>query len=169
MRLAFAAIVAAMLPAVLDQTILATALPTIADDLGQITEMVKVLAGAIIVTVGTAVLMSRYLPRMPIFNAMILAPPGTELEAGPRLRPLAESSSGPALVGRRGHTSGPLRPAGKATIDGEYLDVFSEGGFVDAGVDAPIRRIAAEGADDTAPERAARRALRARRMEEASE
>ncbi|HEX7224717.1 MAG TPA: cyanophycinase [Candidatus Limnocylindria bacterium] len=32
-----------------------------------------------------------------------------------------------------------------------------------------IRRIAAEGADDTAPERAARRALRARRMEEASE
>ena len=32
-----------------------------------------------------------------------------------------------------------------------------------------IRRIAAEGADDTAPERARRRALRARRMEEASE
>jgi cyanophycinase len=32
-----------------------------------------------------------------------------------------------------------------------------------------IRRIAAEGADDTAPERARRRAIRARRMEEASE
>ena len=32
-----------------------------------------------------------------------------------------------------------------------------------------IRRIAAEGADDTAPERARRRALRARRMEDASE
>ena len=32
-----------------------------------------------------------------------------------------------------------------------------------------IRRIAAEGADDTAPERARRRALKARRMEEASE
>ncbi|HSK92452.1 MAG TPA: cyanophycinase [Candidatus Angelobacter sp.] len=32
-----------------------------------------------------------------------------------------------------------------------------------------IRRIAAEGADDTAPERARRRALRARRMDEASE
>jgi len=39
MRLAFAAIVAAMLPAVLDQTILATALPTIAADLGQITDL----------------------------------------------------------------------------------------------------------------------------------
>jgi EmrB/QacA subfamily drug resistance transporter len=39
MRFAFAAIVAAMLPAVLDQTILATALPTIADDLGRLTDL----------------------------------------------------------------------------------------------------------------------------------
>src|SRR3954451_7757270 len=39
MRFAFAAIVAAMLPAVLDQTILATALPTIAGDLGSVTDI----------------------------------------------------------------------------------------------------------------------------------
>jgi hypothetical protein len=32
-----------------------------------------------------------------------------------------------------------------------------------------IRRIAAEGADDTAPERARRRAVRAQRLDEASE
>src|SRR3954453_10901450 len=38
-RLAFAALVLAMLPAVLDQTILATALPTIAGDLGTITDV----------------------------------------------------------------------------------------------------------------------------------
>src|SRR5438067_3834309 len=37
LRIAFAAIVLAMLPAVLDQTILATALPTIAGDLGRLT------------------------------------------------------------------------------------------------------------------------------------
>src|SRR5213592_955018 len=35
----FAAIVVAMLPAVLDQTILATALPTIASDLGRLTDV----------------------------------------------------------------------------------------------------------------------------------
>src|SRR4051794_36534997 len=35
----FAAIVLAMLPAVLDQTILATALPTIAGDLGRLTDV----------------------------------------------------------------------------------------------------------------------------------
>ena len=38
-RLPFAAIVLAMLPAVLDQTILATALPTIASDLGRVTQV----------------------------------------------------------------------------------------------------------------------------------
>ncbi|MEA2479160.1 MAG: hypothetical protein QOJ07_1082, partial [Thermoleophilaceae bacterium] len=38
-RLAFAALVGAMLPAVLDQTILATALPTIASDLGRLTDV----------------------------------------------------------------------------------------------------------------------------------
>src|SRR3954463_13206365 len=35
----FAAIVLAMLPAVLDQTILATALPTVASDLGRLTDV----------------------------------------------------------------------------------------------------------------------------------
>jgi EmrB/QacA subfamily drug resistance transporter len=39
MRLPFAAIVLAMLPAVLDQTILSTALPTIATDLGRVTDV----------------------------------------------------------------------------------------------------------------------------------
>jgi EmrB/QacA subfamily drug resistance transporter len=39
LRVPFAAIVVAMLPAVLDQTILATALPTIATDLGRVTDV----------------------------------------------------------------------------------------------------------------------------------
>src|SRR5437763_1651775 len=38
-RIAFAALVLAMLPAVLDQTILSTALPTIAGDLGHLTDV----------------------------------------------------------------------------------------------------------------------------------
>src|ERR671938_1640614 len=39
LRLPFAALVLAMLPAVLDQTILATALPTIAGDLGRLADV----------------------------------------------------------------------------------------------------------------------------------
>ena len=46
--LAFAAIVLAMLPAVLDQTILATALPTIAHDLGRLTDVSWVISAYVV-------------------------------------------------------------------------------------------------------------------------
>jgi EmrB/QacA subfamily drug resistance transporter len=51
--LAFAAIVAAMLPAVLDQTILATALPTIAADLGSVADVSWVVTAYVIAAAAT--------------------------------------------------------------------------------------------------------------------
>ena len=47
-RLPFAAVVLAMLPAVLDQTILATALPTIAVELGQLSDLSWVVTGYVV-------------------------------------------------------------------------------------------------------------------------
>jgi EmrB/QacA subfamily drug resistance transporter len=47
-RIAFASVVLAMLPAVLDQTILATALPTIAHDLGRLTDVSWVIAAYVV-------------------------------------------------------------------------------------------------------------------------
>lgn len=47
-RLSFAAIVLAMLPAVLDQTILATALPTIAADLGKLSDLAWVVSAYVV-------------------------------------------------------------------------------------------------------------------------
>src|SRR3954464_2864379 len=47
-RLAFAAIVLAMLPAVLDQTILATALPTVAADLGRVFDVAWVVTAYVV-------------------------------------------------------------------------------------------------------------------------
>ena len=52
-RIAFAAIVLAMLPAVLDQTILATALPTIAADLGRLTDVSWVISAYVITAAAT--------------------------------------------------------------------------------------------------------------------
>ena len=52
-RIAFAAIVLAMLPAVLDQTILATALPTIAHDLGRLTDVSWVIAAYVVTAAAT--------------------------------------------------------------------------------------------------------------------
>ncbi|HWI22909.1 MAG TPA: MDR family MFS transporter [Baekduia sp.] len=51
--IAFAAIVLAMLPAVLDQTVLATALPTIATDLGRVTDISWVVTGYVIAAAAT--------------------------------------------------------------------------------------------------------------------
>src|ERR1700760_3678338 len=52
-RIAFAAIVLAMLPAVLDQTILATALPTIAADLGRLTDVSWVVTAYLVAAAAT--------------------------------------------------------------------------------------------------------------------
>src|SRR4051812_6225643 len=50
---AFAAIVLAMLPAVLDQTILATALPTIAGDLGRLSDVSWVISAYVVAAAAT--------------------------------------------------------------------------------------------------------------------
>src|SRR3979409_984057 len=52
-RVPFAAIVLAMLPAVLDQTILATALPTIASDLGRLSDVSWVISAYVITAAAT--------------------------------------------------------------------------------------------------------------------
>src|SRR5919108_148741 len=51
--LPFAAIVLAMLPAVLDQTILATALPTIAADLGRLSDLSWVVSAYVVAAAAT--------------------------------------------------------------------------------------------------------------------
>jgi membrane-bound serine protease (ClpP class) len=110
-------------------------------DIQQMTQTIGVLSGAIIVTVACAVALSRFLPHMPFLGSMILAPPGADLDQGPRLRPYDELEV--ALVGRQGRAMSSLRPAGKAEIDGEYLDVFSDGVYIEA--DTPIEVVRRDG------------------------
>ena len=104
--------------------------------------LVAALAGVL----AFGVISNRFLPRMPLFNQMILAPPG--MEGGPALRPdlLDEVEHGPLgpRIGDEGVTRTPLRPAGKAEIAGDYVDVVSDGPFVDA--ETPIRVMRLEGA-----------------------
>ena len=49
----------------------------------------------------------------------------------------------PSLLNQTGETFTPLRPSGKAVINGERLDVISEGGFIEAR--RPIKVVAVEG------------------------
>jgi membrane-bound serine protease (ClpP class) len=80
----------------------------------------------------------RVLPRLPMGRRLVLA---TEL---PSTSGYASAPEGDRRwLGRRGTTASPLRPAGIATIEGERVDVVSEGEFIDVG--QPIRVIRVDG------------------------
>ncbi|MCA9114473.1 MAG: hypothetical protein KDA79_05265 [Planctomycetaceae bacterium] len=114
---------------------------------------VGTLSASVASVVVIASLISRFLPHVPVFNQMILSPPsfpGEPEAGGPRLRPdLAQptryGSSGAAAMllqpGRRGVASSVLRPAGKATIEGNYVDVVSDGPYIAAGSEIEIIEI----------------------------
>ncbi|MGH7128172.1 MAG: NfeD family protein, partial [Planctomycetaceae bacterium] len=89
-------------------------------------------------------LLSRYLPHMPIFNRMILSPPGltdADEAGGPRLRPQLVGGRH-ALLGEQGVAISMLRPAGKAQIAGEYLDVVSDGTYIPQGAAIEVVEVA---------------------------
>lgn len=114
-------------------------------DISQLARNVGVLSGSILAVVVLGVLISRYLPHMPVLNTLILAPPGTRAEDDePRLRPDIAGDETPAahaegpLVGKRGTAISVLRPAGKARIEGRYVDVVSNGPFVQPGSEIEV-------------------------------
>jgi membrane-bound serine protease (ClpP class) len=109
-------------------------------DMRMLASSIVTLTASVIAVLVISMIMSRYLPRMPLFSSMILTPPGLEEQAAePRLRP--ELAGAPAsaleawgsLVGEQGVTLSVLRPAGKAQIAGNYIDVVSEGPWIPAG------------------------------------
>lgn len=108
-------------------------------------------------------LMWRLLPKVPWFNRLFLQPPG-----GPALATAGASGSGlgladaglMALVGRVGKAATVLRPTGAMEVDGQRIDVVTEGEFVEAGtpvrvlyVQGPRVVVAAEGQTARAGER----------------
>ena len=78
-RIPFAAVVFAMLPAVLDQTILATALPTIAADLGRLSDVSWVVTAYVVAAASTTPLWGKLgdrrgrKPMLELSLAMFLA------------------------------------------------------------------------------------------------
>jgi membrane-bound serine protease (ClpP class) len=101
-------------------------------DLGESAKTLKIFGGAVLGLIVTAVALAKYLPSIPLFSDMILTPPGEAEAAAPRLKP--ELVSGTAsLLGQSGVTKTLLRPSGKAEIDGQYVDVISEGEYIPEG------------------------------------
>ncbi|MSR59206.1 MAG: hypothetical protein EXS05_16445 [Planctomycetaceae bacterium] len=127
-------------------------IPASTEDMREMAKSVGTLSGAIVGTLVLATLISRYLPSLPLFNEMILTPPGGDGNSfEPRLRPelAGMGSLNPVLerdrtlVGKPGTALTILRPAGKAQIGDEFVDVVSEGPFISIG--RPIEVVAVSG------------------------
>lgn len=87
--------------------------------------------------------LARYLPQLPMFEALVLGPPD-DADVEPRLRPEPDpESTGAALVGATGVALTMLRPSGKARMNGQVVEVVSEGPFIAA--DAPITVVSVNG------------------------
>jgi membrane-bound serine protease (ClpP class) len=118
-------------------------IPATAADMSSLAGSLATLSSAVVGVLVIAALFSRYLPSIPIFNAMILTPPGGEdVHSGePKLRPELAGAAAvnpllareQALVGKQGVAMTVLRPAGKAQIGDDFVDVISEGEFISAG------------------------------------
>jgi membrane-bound serine protease (ClpP class) len=101
-------------------------------------ESVIVAATSGIVFAGAAVWVTRRIGRIPILSQLALQPPPTDddnIELGP-----VEDATKPAqpnellvAVGDRGVAESPLRPAGRALFGDDYVDVVTDGTFIDAG------------------------------------
>jgi membrane-bound serine protease (ClpP class) len=83
---------------------------------------------SILLALAASLVFMRFLPRMPIGRKLIL---DTALEAGQGFE--SAPASDHALIGKTGKTTTPLHPAGIAQIEGERIDVVSEGELIDAG------------------------------------
>jgi membrane-bound serine protease (ClpP class) len=95
-------------------------------------------ATSLLVAIGAALILLRFLPRLPFGRRLIL---DTRLAASAGYGSTPESDR--AWLGKRGTVVSTLRPAGIADFEGERVDVVSEGDFIEAG--APITVIRADG------------------------
>lgn len=86
--------------------------------------------------------MWRVLPKVPWFNRVFLAPPAPAGAVAGSGLGLADKGL-MAYVGRVGSAATVLRPTGAMDLDGERVDVVTEGAFVEAGT--PVRVLYVQG------------------------
>jgi membrane-bound serine protease (ClpP class) len=93
-------------------------------------------AVSLLLAIAASLGLLRVLPRLPFGRRLVLE---TELTAREGFASAPETDR--AWLGKRGTAASPLRPAGIADIEGERVDVVSDGEFVDAGEPITVVRV----------------------------
>jgi membrane-bound serine protease (ClpP class) len=91
---------------------------------------------SIVLALVASLVMLRVLPRLPFGRRLILE---TGLAAGEGFASAPAGDSN--WLGKSGIAFSPLRPAGIAEIDGERVDVVSDGEFIDSGAPIVVTRV----------------------------
>jgi len=91
---------------------------------------------SILLAMAGALVLFRWLPRLPFGRRLVL---DTGMDAGHGYVSTPETDR--KWLGRSGTALSPLRPAGIAEIDGNRVDVVSDGAFLDAGTVIEVTRV----------------------------
>ncbi|MCH2114608.1 MAG: hypothetical protein MK171_06835 [Pirellulales bacterium] len=94
-------------------------------EIAELTRSVGTIAVAAFGVMSLVLISRRYLPQAPIFRNFVLESPTSEEQAVLREREALVDYSN--LIGQRGMVTVALRPAGKAEIDHELINVIAEG------------------------------------------
>ncbi|MBK3493330.1 nodulation protein NfeD [Viridibacillus sp. YIM B01967] len=86
----------------------------------------SILAALLVAVIGMVILMKFFGKKMTMLNKMVLKD-ATDTEQG-----YVSNVNRVELIGREAVTSTPLRPSGAIMLEGERIDVVSEGGYIDA-------------------------------------
>ena len=107
---------------------------------GDTSEVVLIAAGRVVFSLLLALIASlivlRFLPRLPFGRRLVLE---SGLGAGQEYGSAPDSDR--RWLGKKGRASSPLRPAGIAEIEGERVDVVSDGELIDAGQLVEVTRV----------------------------
>jgi membrane-bound ClpP family serine protease len=106
-------------------------IPTDQAGMDQLRGSLATVAGAGVAMIALALATRQFLPKAPIFNRMVLEPPPPEDRINQSHREAMADYS--YLVGAAGEATTDLRPAGKALIGDQLIDVIAEGMPIDRG------------------------------------
>jgi membrane-bound serine protease (ClpP class) len=91
---------------------------------------------SLLMAIVASLVLLRFLPRLPFARRLILE---TVLRAGEGSAPAPETARG--WLGKSGTAVSPLRPAGIAEIEGERVDVVSDGEYIEPGEPVAVTRV----------------------------
>ena len=96
---------------------------------------ISVLIALAISTAGTVIIIKFFGKKLHLLNKLVLMDT-TDTESG-----YVSNVARPELIGRVAKTSTVLRPSGAAELDGERIDVVTEGSYIDKGKSVIIVKV----------------------------